>query len=55
MVNYVLLEVSLHNLKADNAEKVRKQIDTVLRTVLSPEYESDLSVELIESAGSLTK
>jgi hypothetical protein len=52
MVNYVLLQVGLHNLNAETAEQVRKQIDDVLRKVLSPEHESDLSVELIESAGS---
>lgn len=50
MVSYVRLDVALHGLKAQSVEEVEQQVRRLLLDSLGAEYESDVDVEVIESA-----
>ena len=53
-VEYAKFEVTLQGMEAESAEKVKKEIWEALRLIpsASMEFETDIQVELIESAGS---
>jgi hypothetical protein len=49
---YVGLEIGIHGLPGDqNAEEIRSRVEGALRREFQPDYDGDIEVELIESAG----
>jgi hypothetical protein len=50
MINYVLFEVSLHNVEGEDLKAVKLRVESLLRKEFKPEYDVDIEVELIESA-----
>ena len=53
-VSYVKLEISLHGMNAESVEKVKEEVKEALREIpsSSTDFDNDIEVELIESAGS---
>ena len=54
MVSYAKFEISLHGMNAESVEKVKEEIKEALREIpsSSTDFDNDIEVELIESAGS---
>ena len=53
LISYIKLEVELHDTTARDAREVIQQLREVIREMpcVSLEHETDISVELVESAG----